>query len=104
MRRTRQSLESWEVTCRRHRDAARGDAEAGRIAEHVEYSKNGVDVVQRLTHSHEDDVQRVRRSRSARPKHDEELPDDLARREMAPETHGAGRTERAPHRTADLAR
>ena len=88
----------------RDRDAARSDSEPRRITQNGERANQRVDVVERLAHAHEDEIQRVGATRPESTHDREELPDDLVRLEAPPEAHLGRRAERTAHRASHLAR
>jgi hypothetical protein len=60
-------------------------------------------IVERLSHPHQDDVEARLAHLQGIGEH-AHLPDDLARGQVADQTHPAGEAERARHRAADLRR
>ena len=85
-----------------HGDVPGSDAEPVRMVEDCERRVHGVPVEERLAHSHEDDVGGHR----AGVAQDQlaYLTGDLARPQVAPETHPTRGTEHAPQRAPDLRR
>src|SRR5262249_61239323 len=82
--------------------AGRGrEAERERVGEQPERGDGRLVVGQRLAHPHVDDVRETPTGfeRPGRPEH---LADDLARAEIALETHGARVAEPAPEAAPDL--
>ena len=99
----------------RQRDPPLGNAEPVAVGDHAERVAHRLEIVERLAHAHHDDIGDepllgLGTGRRRRPlpivepvARQDDLADDLARREIAHQALRAGMAERATERAADLA-